>query len=86
MRTLISCPNVASICPASKSKKVCKNINLDPPLHGMRCAIVALMTFLVKVVTAFNPERTLLNPSPKQAPLVLVLDLDCHPILNLSVL
>ncbi len=29
----------------------------------MRCAIAALMRFLV--VAAFNPERTLLNPSPK---------------------
>jgi hypothetical protein len=29
----------------------------------MRCAIVALMTFLG--VAAFNPDRTLLNPSPK---------------------
>jgi len=29
----------------------------------MRCIIVALMTFLV--VAAFNPVRTLLNPSPK---------------------
>ncbi len=64
MRTLMSWPsNVASICPTSKSEKVWENTNLDPPMHGMRCAIVALMTFLV--VAAFNPERTLLNPSPK---------------------
>jgi len=61
----MSCPsNVASICPTSKSEKVCcEYTNLDPSLHGMRCAFVALMTFLV--VAAFNPERTLLNPSPK---------------------
>jgi len=60
----MSCPsNVASICPTSKSEKVCEYTNLDPSLHGIRCAIVALMTFLV--VAAFNPERTLLNPSPK---------------------
>ncbi len=64
MRTLMSWPsNVASICPTSKFKNSCKNTNLDPPLHGMRCVIVALMTFLV--VATFNPERTLVKPSPK---------------------
>ncbi len=29
----------------------------------MRCAIVAPIKFLI--VAAFNPDRTLLNPSPK---------------------
>ena len=29
----------------------------------MKCAIAALMTFLV--VAAFNPDSSLLNPSPK---------------------
>jgi len=64
MGTLMSCPsNVASICTTGKSEKVCEYTNFDPSLHGMRCANVALMTFLV--VAALNPERTLLNPSPK---------------------
>jgi hypothetical protein len=64
MHTLMSSPSsVASICPTSKSENTCEYTNCDPLLQGMRCAIVALMTFLV--VAAFNPDRTLLNPSSK---------------------
>jgi hypothetical protein len=41
-----------------KSKKSFeKRTKCEPPLDGMRCAIVALITFLV--VVAFNPEREL---------------------------
>ncbi len=60
---MISPSGVASICPTNKSEKSCEYTNLDPSLQGMRCAIVALMTFLV--VAAFNPNSSLLNPSPK---------------------
>jgi hypothetical protein len=60
---VISPSSVASICPTNKSEKSCEYTNLDPLLQGMRCAIVALMTFLV--VAAFNPNSSLLNPSPK---------------------
>jgi len=64
IRTLVISPSsVASICPTNKSEKSCEYTNLDPLLQGMRCAIVALMTFLV--VAAFNPDSSLLNPSPK---------------------
>ncbi len=35
----------------------------EPPFNAMRCTIVALTTFLV--VAAFNPDRTLHNPSQK---------------------
>ncbi len=55
--------SVASICPTSKSDNLCKQTKREPPFDGMRCAIVALITFLV--VAAFNPERFLLNFSLK---------------------
>jgi hypothetical protein len=62
--TLVISPSgVASIRPTNKSEKSCEYTDLDPLLQGMRCAIVALMTFLV--VAAFNPGSSLLNPSPK---------------------
>ena len=60
---MISPSSVASICPNNKSEKWCEYTNLGPLLHGMRWAIVALITFLV--VAAFNPDSSLLNPSPK---------------------
>ncbi len=60
---MISPSSVASICPTNKSEKSCENTNFDPSLQGMRCAIVALMTFLV--VAAFISDSSLLNPSPK---------------------
>jgi hypothetical protein len=64
MRTSTSSPSsVASICPTSKSENSCEYTNHDPLLQGMRCAIVAPIKFLI--VAAFNPDRTLLNPSPK---------------------
>jgi hypothetical protein len=64
IHTLVISPsNVASVCPTNKSEKSCEYTNLDPLLQGMRCAIVARMTFLV--VAAFNPDSSLLNPFPK---------------------
>jgi hypothetical protein len=64
IRTLVISPSsVASICPTNKSEKSCEYTNLDLLLQGMRCAIVALLTFLV--VAAFNPVINLLNLSPK---------------------
>ncbi len=64
MQTFVSWPSRdASIWPTSKSENSCENTKRDQPLQGIKCAIVALMTFLV--VAAFNPDRSLLNPSPK---------------------
>ena len=64
IRTLVISPSsVGSIFPTNKSEKSCEYTNLDLLLQGMICAIVALMTFLV--VAAFNPDSSLLNPSPK---------------------
>ncbi len=60
---MISPSSVASICPTNKSEKSCEYTILDPLLQGMRYAIVALMTFLD--VAAFNPNSSLLYPSPK---------------------
>jgi hypothetical protein len=60
---VISPSSVGSICPTNESEKSCEYTNLDPLLQGMRCAIVALMTFLV--VAALNPDSSLLNSSPK---------------------
>jgi hypothetical protein len=61
---MVACPSkTASICVTNKIENSWEQKNLDPLLQIMRCANGELTTFLV--VAAFNPDKTLNNPSAK---------------------
>ena len=62
MRTMVVCPSkTASICVTNKIDNSWEQTKLYPSLQIMRCANGELTTFLV--VAAFNPDKTLHNPS-----------------------